>query len=79
MLKKEDITMTDKSGKITNEKDYDFGFIPSGYIAKDNSGHEGTGYSPETAQKALEQAQSHDVPRSEHKIIGDVIIDCPKK
>jgi hypothetical protein len=46
-----------------------------GNIADDHQGHQGSGYSPEAAQEALEQAQDHDVPSSEYKSITGEIYD----
>lgn len=46
-----------------------------GYIADDHNGHQGCGYSPEAAQKALEQAQRDNVPSAEYKAITGEIIN----
>jgi hypothetical protein len=57
----------------TNEKSFWYD-----NIADDHNGHQGCGYSPEAAQKALEQAQRDDVPSAEYKAITGWIINNDK-
>ncbi len=53
----------------TNESSFWYG-----NVADDKNGHQGSGYTPEAAQAALEQAQRDDVPSAEYKsITGDII------
>ncbi|HUA69067.1 MAG TPA: hypothetical protein VMA13_11025 [Candidatus Saccharimonadales bacterium] len=57
----------------TNKKSFWYG-----HVADDHNGHQGAGYSPEAAQKALERAQHDDVPSAEYKAVTGMILDNDK-
>jgi len=65
--------MSKETSKTTTEEKFWYG-----YVADDHNGHKGSGYSPEVANEALQEAQRHDLEYAEHKSITGIITHGPK-